>query len=240
MKYLNVANSVTSDSRSECVMTLIDLSPSMDDDDWNPSRKTGAIKANIELIKAKARCHPSDMIGIIGFAGATRVLHDLVCLSGGIKSLQKALKNPSGCRGGTNFTAALELAQEHLLGRKTKHTSNFISRMLAELLYEEDTPVTRRTKQHQNNGKELKRIILLTDGEHNQGGPPIKLASDLKNAGVVIDCIGIGGSHQDVDEKLLKQIASRNSDGSIRYCFIGNQQQLLRKYETLAHHIRPV
>ena len=240
MKYLNFANTVANNAKQEFVMILIDLSPSMDDDDWKPTRKAGAIKANIELIKAKARCHPSDMIGIIGFAGAARVLHDPVCLSGGIKSLQKALKNPSGCRGGTNFTAALELAQERFLGRKTGHTSNFISRMLAELLYEADTPVTRRTKQHQNNGKDLKRIILLTDGEHNQGGSPLNVASGLKNAGVVIDCIGIGGSPQDVDEKLLKQIASRNPDGSIRYCFIGDQQQLLRKYETLAHHIRPV
>jgi hypothetical protein len=55
---------------------------------------------------------------------------------------------------------------------------------------------------------------------------------------VIIDCIGIGGSPKDVDEKLLKEIASRNHDGSIRYCFIGDQQQLLRKYENLAHHIK--
>ena len=83
-----------------------------------------------------------------------------------------------------------------------------------------------------------RRIIMLTDGEHNQGGSPVEIASRLKNAGVVIDCIGIGGSPEDVDEELLKQIASRNPDGSVRYCFIGDQSQLLRKYQTLAHHIR--
>ena len=79
---------------------------------------------------------------------------------------------------------------------------------------------------------------MLTDGEHNQGGSPITVASRLKNGGVIIDCIGIGGSPKDVDEKLLEEIASRNPDGSIRYCFIGDQQQLLRKYENLAHHIK--
>jgi len=43
-----------------------------------------------------------------------------------------------------------------------------------------------------------------------------------------------------VDESRLKKIASCNPDGSIRYCFIGDQQDLIRKYESLAHHIRPV
>ena len=79
---------------------------------------------------------------------------------------------------------------------------------------------------------------MLTDGEYNQGGSPIPVASRLKKAGVIIDCIGIGGSPGDVDEELLKEIASCNPDGSIRYCFIGDQQELLRKYETLAHHIK--
>jgi hypothetical protein len=86
----------------------------------------------------------------------------------------------------------------------------------------------------------LRRIIMLSDGEHNCGGSPKSVASRLKNAGVIIDCIGIGGSPEDVDEELLKEIASNNPDGSVRYCFIGDQTQLLRKYKTLASHIRPV
>ncbi|MFC1780792.1 VWA domain-containing protein [Planctomycetota bacterium] len=84
-----------------------------------------------------------------------------------------------------------------------------------------------------------KRIILLTDGEHNAISNPETVADRLKKAGVIIDCIGIGGTPADIDEKLLKKIASRNPDGTIRYCFIGDQQALLRKYETLARHIRP-
>ena len=81
---------------------------------------------------------------------------------------------------------------------------------------------------------------MLTDGEHNGLSNPEKVADRLKNAGVIIDCIGIGGTPNDVDEKLLKKIASRDRNGSIRYCFIGDQQALIRKYETLARHIRPV
>ena len=81
---------------------------------------------------------------------------------------------------------------------------------------------------------------MLTDGEYNKGGSPLMVASRLKNAGVIIDCIGIGGSPGDVDEENLKQIASRNANGSIRYCFIGDQQQLLQKYQSLARHIQAV
>lgn len=97
----------------------------------------------------------------------------------------------------------------------------------------------RSTGLDRNSNRTLKRIILLTDGEHNTGSCPLKVASRLKSAGVVIDCIGIGGSPHDVDEKLLKSIASRNPNGSIRYCFIGDKHLLLKKYESLARHIRP-
>jgi hypothetical protein len=79
---------------------------------------------------------------------------------------------------------------------------------------------------------------MLTDGDYNEGGSPLHMARRLQESGVVIDCIGIAARNS-VKEENLKQIASRNPDGSIRYCFIGDQQDLIRKYESLAHHIRP-
>ena len=91
-----------------------------------------------------------------------------------------------------------------------------------------------------NNDNTTRRIILLTDGEHLGKSNPVNIADKLKGIGVIIDCIGIGGSRKDVDEKLLKQIASRNPNGSIRYCFIGDQEKLIRKYSSLAHHLRTV
>lgn len=195
--------------------------------------------ANIELIKAKAKFHPQDKLGIIGFSGHASLLHDLVCLRDGVKGLLKALKNPSGGNS-TNFTAALELAEGCFFGRKRKSTNNFFSKILSEILYgADDTPV-RPTGPDYNSTHTLKRIILLTDGEHNTGPCPLEVASRLKSAGVVIDCIGIGGGPHDVDEKLLKRIAFRNPNGSIRYCFIGDKQMLLKKYKSLARHVRPV
>ncbi len=237
MKYLNFAKFSSNSSRPECVITLIDLSGSMNDSDWKPTRKAGAIMANIELIRTKARLDSQDSVGIIGFHRKARLLHQPVCLSHGAASLIRSLKSPPD-GGSTNFTAALELAQEILFKSNKKSSQGLLSRLLSEILYETESHPAKKARGFQNGT--VKRIIMLTDGEHNQGGSPITVASRLKNSGVIIDCIGIGGSPKDVDEKLLKKIASRNPDGSIRYCFIGDQQQLLRKYENLARHIRAI
>ena len=67
MRYLDFANRIQANKTAETLLTLIDLSPSMEDDDWKPSRKAGAIRANIELIKLKAQHHPRDVAGVIGF-----------------------------------------------------------------------------------------------------------------------------------------------------------------------------
>ena len=214
-------------------MSLIDLSPSMDHNDYKPSRKAGAIKANKELIKIKLNSSPKDKMGIIGFGNNAKLLHPPACLSTGSVSLQNALKNPQGSFG-TNFTAALRLAKTHLFNTNdSKAKRLLLSRILSEMFVE---PAGQ--PENMDNSNVLRRIIMLTDGEYNSGGCPLNVALELKNEGVVIDCIGIGGSPADVDEKILKQIASRNPDGSIRYCFIGDQEQLIRKYQSLAQHIR--
>ena len=235
MKYLDFATRIQSNAAVETLMTLIDLSPSMDSDDWKPTRKAGAITANKELIKNKLKSHPQDRMGIIGFGSNARLLHAPVCISKGVQGLQRALNDPDAS-GGTNFTAALALAETCFLGKATRPESNFFSRMLSEIFVEPEN----HKCQPDRDDDSLKRIIMLTDGEHNTGGSPLAIASNLKNTGVIIDCIGIGGSPSDVDENLLKQIASKNPDGSIRYCFIGDQQQLLRKYQSLAQHIRVI
>lgn len=233
MKYLDFANRIHSNGASETLMTLIDLSPSMDDDDWKPTRKAGAITANKELIKNKLKYHPKDRMGIIGFGDNARLLYAPVCVSEGVKGLQRALNNPKGSSG-TNFTAALKLAEACFLGKVNQPASNFFTKMLSEIFIE---PEGHKQQPGRNDGS-LKRIIMLTDGQHNGSVSPLAIASSLKNTGIVIDCIGIGGSPNDIDEAILKKIASRNPDGSIRYCFIGDQEALIKKYETLAHHIR--
>ena len=80
------------------------------------------------------------------------------------------------------------------------------------------------------------QVVLLTDGQ-NTGKDPIALAERLKKR-AVIECVGIGGSPEDVDECLLKQIASAYPDGTRRYRWIGQKEQLIKHFHKLAGGIR--
>lgn len=243
MKYLSFANRVLKDILFEIVIVIIDLSGSMNTSDWKPSRKAGAVKANKELIRVKAQNYPKDMVGIIGFGTDAELLHEPFGLAGGDKSLYKALTDLPDM-GYTNFAAALKLAEACLFGKPASTTKTTARKkavgFLSWLLYDQTYEPSHHITESISNDNCLRRIILLTDGDYNEGGSPMKVACRLKNKGVLIDCIGIGGKPADIKEDTLKEIASRNTDGSIRYCFIGDQEQLIRKYENLAHHIRPV
>ena len=236
MKYLNFANHVQSNDQPETLLTMIDLSGSMYTDDIKPNRKEAAIRANEEIVRVKRQRHPNDKIGVISFQLTAKLSLKPTCPTD-IGDLSRKIDD-TGLEGGTNFTAPLQLAYSYFLGKPATFGKNPITKMLSRIFIEPGLEKCLSIKNE--NDSTIKRIILLTDGEHLDRISPIGIASKLKGIGVTIDCIGIGGSPKDVDEKLLKQIASRNADGSVRYCFIGDQQKLLRKYQTLAHHIRAI
>lgn len=72
-------------------------------------------------------------------------------------------------------------------------------------------------------------VVLLTDGQSNLGDP--KPPSErLKAMGCTISCIGIGGTPANVDEPLLRAIASLGADGKPRYRFIADPEGLERHY----------
>ena len=81
------------------------------------------------------------------------------------------------------------------------------------------------------NGK--RQVVLLTDGEHNYGPKPHDVATELRKI-AVLEIVGIGGSPADVDEKLLKSIASAYPDGRKRYHWIGDKEELVVHFEQLA------
>lgn len=60
------------------------------------------------------------------------------------------------------------------------------------------------------NPKVRRRIILLNDGH---GGDPRGYANKLKSQGYEIDTIGIGRTRHDVNERILKGIASKDEHG---------------------------
>ena len=234
MKYLNMANRVQSDNQPEILLTMIDMSGSMYTDDIEPSRKEAAINANKEIFRVKKQSYPNDKIGVISFE-RTAKLSLIPTYAKDISDLSKVIDD-TGLTGGTDFTAPMKLACSYFIGKTVKSGNSPIKKMLSSIFFEQgDGIITSK-----NNDNTTKRIILLTDGEHLGKSNPVNIANKLKGIGVIIDCIGIGGSPKDVDEKLLKQIASRNPNGSIRYCFIGDQQKLIKKYSSLAHHIKAI
>ncbi len=77
------------------------------------------------------------------------------------------------------------------------------------------------------------RVLMLTDGHANEGGDPEPVAKKLKQFGVQLDIIGIGGSPSEVNEEQLKKMASV-VNGELRYWFIRNVPMLVKRFEALA------
>ncbi len=74
-------------------------------------------------------------------------------------------------------------------------------------------------------------LLVLTDG---QGGHPINIAKELKKKGVLIEVIGIGGSRSEVNETLLRKVATTDINGFTHYRFIYETVQLTTHYQQLA------
>lgn len=77
------------------------------------------------------------------------------------------------------------------------------------------------------------QVVLLTDGAHNHGPRPNAIAAKLRQI-ATLEIVGIGGSPQDVDEALLREIASADPDGRKHYRWIGDKAQLVSQFQALA------
>lgn len=77
----------------------------------------------------------------------------------------------------------------------------------------------------------MKKILILTDG---RGGHPITIAQKLKKEhGMLIEVIGIAGSRSEVDEDLLRKVATTDHNGN-HYQFINDSQILKEHYQNIA------
>jgi len=79
-----------------------------------------------------------------------------------------------------------------------------------------------------------RRILLLTDG---QGGRPLAWATRLKNAGVLLEVIGVGGDTAQVDAPLLRKVATTDNAKFTHYWFFRDTDSLVAHYEDLASGI---
>jgi Mg-chelatase subunit ChlD len=220
MRYLEFATGIQ-DQTAERLVVCLDVSPSMEDTDWPPSRLRAAKKATEALIERKRLIAPNDEVGVIIYSKEAEVLAAPREVGQHAAELVKAVRRAK-TGSATNITSALEKAKP-LLPRPIPQ-KGFWGRLLSPA----EPPPTPR----------VLRVILLTDGEHNSGPSPTYIAQRLKDVGVCIDCVGIGGDPSAVDEKLLKKIASTHKDGvTPRYTFIGDQGALIEKFEQLAGRI---
>ena len=237
-QYMKFADHLEDDTTPEDVVVVLDTSPSMTIDDYQPSRLDAAKEAGLALLDVKRGRYPTDRVAIVGFSRNARVIHSLVNVREEIVSLKKALREVK-THASTNITAGLRKATTLLSGIQSTEpdAGTGILGMISSWLFD-DSPSPAPAKTPRRNA----RIILLSDGKHNTGSKPESVAEKLKEQGVVIDVLGIGGSPtaQEFDEDQLKQIASMHPDGSPRYCFIGDAAHLIKKFESLAQHIRPL
>ncbi len=178
---------------------VIDVSPSMEEKDYPPSRLKGAKKAAARFLDKRLATNPDALVGIVKYGGRAKVVSHPLILRQHISELQESLEDMTTI-GATNIAAGLRLASREI----------------------EEIPDAGHP-----------RILLLTDGHYNTGYDPRDLAKSLKNQGVQIDIIGIGGSPRDVNERELKEMASV-VDGELRYWFIKSVNELVTKFEALA------
>lgn len=184
-------------AESRYSVLVIDASPSMESDDWPPSRFDAAKDA------AKTYVQQLERLGVECFVAVVAYSEDatLACKLTPIRNRQAICAAIEKIEIGscTNITAGLTEACRILRGMDG-----------------------------------IRQTILLTDGEHTTGRPtPERIASSLRKI-ATLEVIGIAGSPGELDEDLLKQIASTYPDGSPRYRWIGDRETLVAEYKILA------
>jgi len=197
---------------ARAVVIAIDVSPSMELDDYHPTRLEGAKRAVHRYLGVMSRQEPETLIGIVDFHGEAELVTHPLPIGNHHRQLREFLArlHTGSC---TNIGAALRLAGRELAGiRSSRHPT----------------------------------VILLTDGESNQGPDPVTVAEELKGRGIQLEIIGIGGSPAEVNEKDLKRMATVRN-GRLRYWFIESADALVERFEALAlreidspkHQLRP-
>jgi von Willebrand factor type A domain len=228
-KYLTEAQRVHAIQEPESVCIVLDTSPSMEWTDLEPSRLHAACEAVHSLVEKKLDMFPFDRVAIVTFNSKASRIQELAAVGECYPAILSAISSLE-TDSWTNIGAGLQEAGRILDVEVRRSLPRFFEWLRVSPKEENVFP------------QSSLRITLLSDGEHNTGGCPKAVANELKARGVVIDTIGIGSSPEakGFDEKTLKAIASLNADGTPRYSFIKDTENLIRAFEEMAHHIRPV
>ncbi len=178
---------------------VVDVSRSMGEHDYAPTRLGGAKKANIEFVNELAGINPGGHVAIVEYSVRARVVCAPMPVASGKCEIIKSIKGLR-TKSSTNTAAGLRVAKK----------------LICEC-----------------SGVNNPRVLLLTDGDSNEGGCPVKEAGLLKEKGIQLDIIGIGGSPSEVNEPELRKMASVVR-GETRYWFIDSAPALIEKFKNLA------
>jgi hypothetical protein len=206
------------------------------EEDWHPTRLGAACEAAKALLEVKNADYPHDRVAIISFGDSARVIHAPAWVGLYFESLTRSLDRLE-IEGSTNMGAGLRIAEAFVHGKNVVPGNGAKGRSLLARLFLADEGPSPDGLQQVPHGV-THRVLLLTDGGHNGDVDPLPVARRLKATGVVIDALGIGGSPGDVDEDLLRELASMGPDGKPRYAFIGDKAELVTKFKQLGHHLR--
>lgn len=206
-------------------IAIVDISASMDADDYKPTRLRAACEAVTALIQEKRKSRPNDRVSVVAFSESAVVAHTPTSVHNET-DLARSLRRLQS-RSSTNFAAGLKMAGD--LFARERHPQQLKPTFLSMLLGINAT---------ESPGKGfVPHGVFLSDGHHTGGGNgnPVTAARRLKERhGVILECIGIGGSPSDVDEKLLRKMASIGPDGQPRYRFIGDTATLVKDFRRMA------
>ncbi|PHS12921.1 MAG: hypothetical protein COA78_07775 [Blastopirellula sp.] len=199
---------------------LLDCSASAANMDILPDRLGAEKECSLEFLIERLKQSSRDQIAVVSYETCARI----VCKLQSIRNFQTIRSSIYGIMigGATAMGEGLKAAERALASAPSQSSVSSI------LNWFNATPTPPQEQF-------LKRVILLTDGLHCHGREPLPVALKLKNAGVQIDCIGIGGCKSAVDEDLLKKIASIDpTTGEPRYRFIKDKQTLNKHFQQLA------
>lgn len=184
---------------------LPDVSASMDQSDYPPTRFDAAMTACHGYLERLVPHQPDDEVMIISYSEEAHILCPWIPIA--------------HWRENQGLAAAwAQEARQHGL-RRTNISSSLEKALAAARAYPGAI-----------------HVVLLTDGHHNTGPDPYVFANELK-LWATISTVGIGSSPLDVDETLLRQIASPDADGQPRYRWIGDRGRLIAHFERLARGI---
>lgn len=150
----------------------------------NNNRLTIAIDAAAQLISSMV---DDTYVGIVAFNHNAVTVHDIVQIKGKAEKASLISSLPKIASGSTSIGAGLRLSME------------LVSKMLQTML-------------NVNSDKLCSTIVLISDGEQTSGEAPHDVLSELQNACIGVNSIGLGAdASQDLEE------ISAETDGQVYY-----------------------